>query len=179
MLAGIEENGLKTGKHKVKVKYFPGARTHDMYDYMKALLWKLPDYVILYIDNTNAFDNTSREIFEKILKLKMYIRKELLKCKTTISTPIKRHDHGKASPTISHFSQKFNNLYISFAYNSSIGAFSLRSGGLHLNDKDLGRLAINLKLKICKLPYKLDPMNDHDDKKMLDESTSNFQGRRV
>ena len=65
MLAGIEENRLKTGKHKVKVKYFPGACTHDMYDYMKAQLWKLPDYVILYIETKNAFDNTSREIFEK------------------------------------------------------------------------------------------------------------------
>ena len=116
---------------------------------------------------------------KKILKLKMYIRKELLKCKTTISTPIKRPWETWPWLTISHFSQKFNNLSISFVYNSSIGAFSLRSGGLHLNDKDLGRLAINLKLKICKLPYKLDPMNDHDDKIMLDESTSNFQGRRV
>ena len=37
MLTGIEENWLKTGKHKVKVKYFPGARTDDMYDYMKPL----------------------------------------------------------------------------------------------------------------------------------------------
>ena len=38
MFAGIAENRLKTGKHKVKVKYFPGARTYDMYDYMKPLL---------------------------------------------------------------------------------------------------------------------------------------------
>ena len=32
MLAGIDENRLKTGKHKVKVRYFPGARTDDMYE---------------------------------------------------------------------------------------------------------------------------------------------------
>ena len=38
MLAGIEENRLKTGKHKVKVKYFPGACTDDIYDYMEPLL---------------------------------------------------------------------------------------------------------------------------------------------
>ena len=100
MLAGIEENWLKTGKHKVKVKYFPGARTDDMYDYMKPLLRKLPDYNILHIGTKDAFDNTSREIFEKILKLKKYIRKELLKCKITISISIKRHDHGKVSLTI-------------------------------------------------------------------------------
>ena len=61
MLDGIDENRLKTGKPKVKVKYFRGARTND------------------------------------------------------------------------------------------IGAFYLKSGDLHLNDKALGRLAINLKLKIRKL----------------------------
>ena len=84
MLAGIEENRLKTGKHKLKVKYFPGARTDGMYDYMEALLWKLPDYIILYIETEDAIDNTSREIFEKNIKLKTYIQKGLLKI--TIST---------------------------------------------------------------------------------------------
>ena len=89
---------------------------------------------------------------KKNLKLKTYIQKELPKCKITISTPVK------------HFSQKFKNLNISFVYNSSIGAFSLSSGGLHLNDKGLGRLAINLKLKIRKLWYELEPMNDDHEK---------------
>ena len=106
---------------------------------------------MLHIGTKNTFDNTSREIFEKIFKLKTYIQKELLKCKITISTPIELHDHGKASLTILHLSQKFKDLSISFVYNSSIGAFSLSNGGLHLNGKGLGRLAINLKLKIRKL----------------------------
>ena len=43
MLAGIDENRLTTGKHKVKVTYSPGACTDGMYDYMKPLLSKLPD----------------------------------------------------------------------------------------------------------------------------------------
>ena len=137
------------------------------------------DYIILHIGTKDVFDNTSRETFEKSPKLKTYIGKELPKCKITISTPIKRHDHGKASLTILHLSQKFKDLSISFVYNSSIGAFSLSSGGLHLNDKGLGRLAINLKLKIRKLWYKLDPMGDDHDKEMLDENTSNFQCQRV
>ena len=116
---------------------------------------------------------------KKNLKLKTYIQKELPKCKITISTPVKRHDHGKASLTILHLSQKFKDLSISFVYNSSIGAFSLSSGGLHLNDKGLGRSAINLTLKVCKLLYELEPMNDDHDKEILDKNTSNFQGQRV
>ena len=70
MLAGIEENQLKTGKHKVTVKYFPGARTDDMHDHMNPLLWKLSDYIILHIGRKDAFDNTPRETFEKILSWK-------------------------------------------------------------------------------------------------------------
>ena len=41
MLTGIGKNRLKTGNYKFKVRYFPGARTGDMYDYMKPLLRKL------------------------------------------------------------------------------------------------------------------------------------------
>ena len=118
---------------------------------MKPLLRILPDYIILHIGTNDALDNTSREILGKVLKLKKYIQKELSKCKITISTPIKQHDHGKASLTILHLSKKFKDLSISIVGNSNIGTFSLNSGGSHLNDKGLGRLAINLKLKIRKL----------------------------
>ena len=44
-----------------------------MYDFMKLLLQKLPDYIILYIGTNDALDNTSREMLDKILKLKTYI----------------------------------------------------------------------------------------------------------
>ena len=99
----------------------------------------------------------------------MCIRKELPKCKITISTSIKRHDYGKASLTKSHLSEKFKDLSISFVYKSNIGPFSLSSGGLLLNDKALARLAINLKLKIRKLWCELE---------ILDKNTGNFQGQK-
>ena len=63
MLAGIEENQLKSGKYKVKVRYFPGALTDDMYDYMKPLLWKLPDYIILHIGTNDTLDKIHKGKF--------------------------------------------------------------------------------------------------------------------
>ena len=45
MLTGIDENRLKTGKCKFKVKYFPGASTDNIYDYMRSPLRRLPDYI--------------------------------------------------------------------------------------------------------------------------------------
>ena len=150
ILAGINENRLSTGKHKVKLRYFVGACTGDIYNYMKPLLRKLLDYIILHIGTNDPVNNTSREILYKILKLKTYIQKELLKRQITISTPIKQLDHGKASLTISHLCKKFKDLSISVVDNSNIEVVYLNSGGLHLNDKDLGRLNVNLKLKIRK-----------------------------
>ena len=73
------QKSIITGKHKVKVRYFPGARTDNMYDYMKPLLRKLLDYIILHIGTNYAVSNTSREILDKILKLKTYMQKELPK----------------------------------------------------------------------------------------------------
>ena len=122
-----------------------------MYDCMKPLLRKLLDCITLHIGTNYAISSTSGEILDKILKLNTYIQKELPKCQITISTPIKRHDHRKASLTISHLGKKFKDLSTSIVDNSNIRAFYLNSGGLHLNDKGLGRLAINLKLKIRKL----------------------------
>ena len=75
----------------------PGASTDDICEFMKPLLQKLPDYTILHIGTNDALDNTSKEILDKILKLKTFEQKELPKCKITISTQIKGHDHGKAS----------------------------------------------------------------------------------
>ena len=40
MLAGMEEK-RKTGNRSVKVRIFPGATTHDIYDYLKSLLKKI------------------------------------------------------------------------------------------------------------------------------------------
>ena len=106
----------------------------------------------------------------------MYIQKQLPKCKITITTPVKRNDHGKASLNISHWSKKFKDRSISIVDNSNIGTFHLNNGGLHLKDKDLERLATNLKLKIRKLWHELEPMNDKHDKEMVGE---NSQGQKI
>ena len=37
-------------------RYIPGAYRDDIDDYMKSLLWKLADYIILHIDANNALE---------------------------------------------------------------------------------------------------------------------------
>ena len=71
MLAGIEEKRI-SGNRSVKVRIFPGATTHDMFDYLKPLLKKNPD-IILHVGTNNSMNETSRHI------LKHYLWKTLLK----------------------------------------------------------------------------------------------------
>ena len=53
MLAGIEEKRIP-GNWSVKVRIFPGATTHDMYDYLKPLLKKNPDNILLHVGTNNS-----------------------------------------------------------------------------------------------------------------------------
>ena len=46
----IVGDSVLEGIRSVKVRIFPGATTHDMYDYLKPLLKENPDNIILHID---------------------------------------------------------------------------------------------------------------------------------
>ena len=150
-------HSIKISRYRIGIKF-----DKDPLE-QKNCLTKIVNFYIVYdLDawpknpaNNFKFKNCllllSREISDKISKLKTCAQKELPKCKITISAPIKRHDHEKSSLTVTHLSKKFKDLSVSVVGNSIIGAFYLNSGDLQLNGKGLGRLGINLKLKIRKL----------------------------
>ena len=56
MLAGIVEKRI-SGNKSVKVRLFPSATTHGMYDLLKPLLKKNPENIILHVD---VVDNRSQ-----------------------------------------------------------------------------------------------------------------------
>ena len=59
MIKGIQEYRISKEGRNVKVCAFPGATTDDMYDYLKLLLTKAPDNIILHIGTNNAVNETS------------------------------------------------------------------------------------------------------------------------
>ena len=69
MFAGIEEKRI-SGNRSVKVRIFPGATTHDMSDYLKPLLKKNPNNIILHAGTNNSVNKTSKNILIEILSLK-------------------------------------------------------------------------------------------------------------
>ena len=147
MLAGIEQKRI-SGNRNIKVHIFPSATTHDMYDYLKPLLKKNPDNIILHIGTNNSVNETSWNILNGILSLKNLIEKLHPKCEVIVSNIIYRSDNGKASLTVKNVNDHLDALNIDVVDNKNIGGNCLTNIGLHLNSTGYGKLAINFIKKM-------------------------------
>ena len=67
-----------------------------------------------------------------------------------ISNLITRTDNGKASLTVIKTNKHLNGLQMDFINNGNITSNELKKGGLKLNPRDLGKLAINFIRRIKK-----------------------------
>ena len=142
MLAGIEEKRI-SGNRSVKVCIFPRALIHGMCDYLKPLLKKNPDNIILYIGTISSMNQTSRDILNEILSLKNFIEKLCPTCKVIVTDLIYRSDTGKASLTVKNVNDHLDALNIDAVDNRNIGGNCLNNSGLHLNSTEYGKVAIN------------------------------------
>ena len=133
--------GWLLSRHKyVKVYSFSVADTTDMNNFIKPLLKRRPDEVILHIGTNNLVSTLSPEqIVDKILKLRLIITSYGIKC--TISTIVRRDDG---------FWQKaceVNQLLFSeipaeqLIDNSELGSRHLNGSRLHLNTAGSAKLA--------------------------------------
>ena len=111
MLAGIEQKRI-SGNRNVKVRIFPGFTTHHMYNYLKPLLKKNPDNIILHIGTNKLVNETSREILNGILSLKNFIEKLRRKFKVIVSNIIYRSDNGKAYLTVKNVCDRLDAVNI-------------------------------------------------------------------
>ena len=99
MLAEIEQK-CKPGNRSIKVCIFPGALTHNMCDYLKPLLKKYPDNIILHIGTNNLVNETSGGILNGMLSLKNFNENLCPTCKFIVSYIIYQSDNGKGSLTV-------------------------------------------------------------------------------
>ena len=84
----------------LKLTFCPGATTHDMYDYLKPLLKKNPDNIILHVGTNNLVNETSRGILNEICSLKNFIEKLCPTCKVIVSNLIYWSNNEKVSLTV-------------------------------------------------------------------------------
>ena len=151
MVSGLKEELSLNKKHQVKVRCCRGATVEDMFDYVKPILKRKPDYVVLHVGTNNAKDMTSRKILDKLLQLKTAVLDSDENSKVTLSQTMTRVDDGKAGFTISKLNDLLKELDIPIVKNRNITVDHLGSKGLYLNPHGIARFAMNLKASIRKL----------------------------
>ena len=145
---GIERRISKRDR-KVKVKNFPGATIDDMDDYIKPLL---KNVLIIYHGGTNnTVNERSRMVLDKLLNLQKFINNTLPESNVVIFSLITRTDNGKASLTVIKTNKHLHGLQMDIIDNGNITSNELNEGGLHLNPRGLGKLAINFISRIKKI----------------------------
>ena len=121
----------------MKVCPFPGASPDDMNHYLRPLLQKCPETIILHVGTNNCVNEFSRVVLDKIFNLKKtFIQISLPHCKVIISNIINRKDDGKASLTVENLSNHLNSLKLDIVGNSTNSKECLGKKVLHLTNRD-------------------------------------------
>ena len=148
MLNGILYEGLQKD-HNVQVKRHPGATTRDIVDYVRPVIRKKPDCIIIHA-GTN--DLTSQEKPDTISNFRKIIEEAKLESPDTsivLSTAVMRKDKQaidkKVSvPALNREIREFANaMKISVVDNSNLDVSCLSRKKLHLNEKGNAYLARN------------------------------------
>ena len=115
-------------------------------------LAKKTKHIIDHIGINDATRSTSREIFDKLLKLKTLIKETLPETEVTFSTPIIRSDNGgkKIYATVRNLCDDLLGLNMDILDNRNITSKHLGRKGLHLNKAGSTRLAKNIIHKLRK-----------------------------
>ena len=143
MLSGIGERRISKRDRKVKVKNFPEATIDDMYDYIKPLLKKCPDNIILHVGTNNTVMSHPKGCLR-------FIEHTLRESNVVISNLITKTDNDKASLTVIKTNEHLHGLQMDVIDNGNINSNELNRGGLHLNSRVFGKLAINFIRRIKK-----------------------------
>ena len=130
---------------------FPGASANYMYHYLRLLLQKYPNTIILHVHTNNCVNESFRVVLDKILNLKTFIQNYLPECKVTISNINNRTDDGKASLTVENLNNHLDFLKLDIVDNSTIGKEFLGKKAFHLTKRGTGKLAISFINEIRRL----------------------------
>ena len=136
---------------KFKVRGHSGAIVDDIYHHIIPLVEKSPTYIVLMIGTNDSHTKNADEIINEVKDLKLFIEELLPKTKIIISCPTKRIDNQIAGRTVFDLRKKFINLNIPLILNDNISEDHLGKGGIHLNAKGCGRLALNIMNYIRRL----------------------------
>lgn len=148
MLSKLEGWRMSNRSTHVSIKSFPGATTYDMCDYIKPVLRKKPDNIVIHIGTNNLKLQEPDEVADQIIQICETIENECPDSTISISELIQRSDDEQLSNKVSEVNKALKSFCRSRNYrvinHSNISKDCLNSRGLHLNKKGVAFLASNI-----------------------------------
>ena len=129
IINGIREEHLSGKYGVVTVCNFPAATIEDIQHSLMPILERNFCRLILYVGTNNAESCTSREILDKLLKLKNFISKKCPQCQTIFSTPTIQSDKTKANLTVRQLTNHLFKLEIDVVDIKTLQAVALVDKG--------------------------------------------------
>ena len=131
--------GAKDSTNHFVVKPFPGANLSDMEDFVKPLVRKMPDKLILHVGTNDIKSSSPKAIAESTFNLVTQIRQDSPGTSVGVSALLVRSDNSDFAVKVNQVNTILKGLCsrnrIPFLGNSNIDRSHLNSMGLHLNKK--------------------------------------------
>ena len=102
--------------------------------------------IMLHVGTNNTVNEPSKIVLGKLLDLKKFTEHTLPESNVVISNLIR----GKTSLTVVKTNEHLHGLQMDIFDNGNMTSNDLSKGGLHLNPRGLGKLAINFIRRIKK-----------------------------
>ena len=135
----VQGRKLSMSDKHVPVKSFSGARISDMDDYLKPLLRKEPDSVILHVGTDNIRDESSLSVAEGIINMASQVQQDFPSTRLAISPLLPRSDNLELNDKIKEANKILNSLCssrgLTLLHMTNIDLTCLNRRGVHLNRK--------------------------------------------
>ena len=96
--------------HNLKVRHFPESNLADMNHHIVPILRKKPSHLTIHVGKNDGSSSTSREILNKLLKLKSIAMDINPDCDVWLSAITMRTDWRKEALTVSHLTNHLLHL---------------------------------------------------------------------
>ena len=143
---------MSSATNRVTVKSFSGATIEDMSDFMKPILRKKPETVILHIGTNNLRKGDAKSVADGIITLAQSIDQQCSDTEIIVSGIISRSDVISASSRVRETNELVKSVCNQknwiFIPNTNLKTAYLNARGLHLNPSGSLLLQNNFKLVI-------------------------------
>ena len=147
MLFNINDNTLSR-TYNTKVRSFPGSTVIDLHDYIKPLLRKQPEKIILVLGTNDIAHESVGDLLQRIKVLVNFILEELPTYHVIVSEIIRREKYSNLNEKISRCNQELKSMKIDILRQQNILFEHIGRRGLNLNPYGDMQLAKNLVSKI-------------------------------